>query len=54
MIYQKILLESEMIEKLKLLKILKNSFENDDIGGAFDVELKKFLDQINPLEVRTI
>ena len=40
-----------MIEKLKLLKILKNSFENDDIGGAFDVELKKFLDQINPLEV---
>ena len=51
LIYQKILLESEMIEKLKLLKILKNSFENDDIGGAFDVELKKFLDQINPLEV---
>ena len=28
-----------MIEKLKLLKILKNSFEKDDIGNAFDIEL---------------
>ena len=51
LIYQKILLESEMIEKLKLLKILKNLFENQNLGGAFDLELKKFLDQINPLEI---
>ncbi len=51
LIYQKILLESEIIEKLKLLKILKNSFEKDDLGGAFDLELKKFLNEIEPREV---
>ena len=51
LIYQKILLESEMIEKLKLLKILKSSFVNDDIPNAFDSELKKFLSQYNPTEI---
>jgi len=51
LIYQKILLESEIIEKLKLLKILKNSFEKDDLGEAFDLELKKFLNEIEPREV---
>ena len=40
LIYQKSLLESEMIEKLKLLKLLKNLFKKDDIADAFDVELK--------------
>ncbi len=51
LIYQKILLESEMVEKLKLLKILKNSFENDNLGEAFDLELKVFLEKINPTEI---
>ena len=51
LIYQKILLESEMIEKLKLLKILKNSFEKDDIGNAFDIELKSFLQEMDPLNI---
>ena len=51
MIYQKILLESEMIEKLKLLKILKNSFEKDNIGNAFDKELRKYLEKMNPTEI---
>ncbi len=51
LIYQKILLESEIIERLKLLKILKNSFEKDEIGEAFDVELKKFLEKINPVDI---
>ncbi len=51
LIYQKILLESEMVEKLKLLKILKNSFENDSIGDAFDIELKKFLEKMDPLQI---
>ncbi len=51
LIYQKILLESEMIEKLKLLKLLKKSFKDDDIEEAFDVELKKFLENINPTEI---
>ncbi len=51
LIYQKILLESEMIEKLKLLKLLKSSFKKDNIGDAFDVELKKYLEKIDPMDV---
>ena len=51
LIYQKILLESEIIEKLKLLKILKNSFKKDNLNNAFDVELKKFLVEIDPTEI---
>jgi len=51
LVYQKILLESEIIEKLKLLKILKGLFNNDDLNEAFDIELKKFLKEIDPLEV---
>ena len=51
LVYQKILLESEMVEKLKLLKILKDSFENDDLGKAFDLELKTFLEKINPTDI---
>ena len=51
LVYQKILLESEMVEKLKLLKVLKNSFENDDLGKAFDLELKTFLEKINPTDI---
>jgi hypothetical protein len=51
LIYQKILLESEMIEQLKLLKILKNLFKKDNLNNAFDTELKKFLEKINPIDV---
>ena len=51
LIYQKILLESEMVESLKLLKILKNSFEDEGKGDAFDVELKFFLEKMDPLKI---
>ena len=51
LIYQKILLESEMTEKLKLLKLLKKSFKDDNINNAFDTELKKFLEEINPTDI---
>tara|TARA_B100000900_G_scaffold193970_1_gene164050 strand:- start:214 stop:1989 length:1776 start_codon:yes stop_codon:yes gene_type:complete len=51
LIYQKILLESEMVEKLKLLKILKDLFRKDKIENAFDLELKKFLKKMNPVEI---
>ena len=40
-----------MIEKLKLVKLLKSLFKNDDINNAFDVELKKFLEDINPIDI---
>ncbi len=51
LIYQKILLESEIVEKLKLLKMLKDSFENDNLGQAFDFELKIFLEKMSPTEI---
>ena len=51
LIYQKILLESEMVEKLKLLRVLKNSFKDDDLNKAFDLELKIFLEKINPVDI---
>ena len=51
LLYQKILLESEMIEKLKLLKILKRSFDKDNLNAAFDKELKRFLKKMDPVEI---
>ncbi len=51
LIYQKILLESEMVEKLKLLKILKDLFKKDNIELAFDEELKKYLNKMDPLKI---
>ncbi len=48
LVYQKILLESKIENKLKLLKILKESFKKENLENAFDIELKKFLREINP------
>ena len=51
LLYQKILLESEIIKKISYLNLLKKSFQNDKLGDAFDTELKKFLEKINPTDV---
>ena len=51
LLYQKILLTTDMVEKLKLLKMLKESFKKDEIENAFDIELKKFLAEMNPSEI---
>ncbi len=51
LIYQKVLLESEQVEKLKLLKILKELFIKDNLNDAFDIELKKFLKDIDPTKI---
>ena len=51
LIYQKILLESEIIERLKLLKILKESFKKDNLNNSFDIELKTFLEEIDPTDI---
>ena len=51
LVYQKILLESEKVEKLKLLKILKDLFKKDNLDNAFDSELKRFLDAMNPTDI---
>ncbi|RPG94656.1 MAG: hypothetical protein CBE46_002100 [Candidatus Pelagibacter sp. TMED286] len=51
LIYQKVLLESEINEKLKLLKILKDLFKKDNLENAFNVELKKFLALVDPMTI---
>ncbi len=51
LVYQKILLESEKVEKLKLLKILKNLFKKDNLENAFDEELEKFLNVMDPSDI---
>jgi hypothetical protein len=51
LVYQRLLLTKEPKLKLELIKILKNIFEANDIGNAFDDELKKFLNQIDEDEV---
>ena len=51
LVYQRLLLTEEPKLKLEFIKMLKDIFEEDNIGDAFDVELKKFLNQINKEEV---
>ena len=47
LVYQRLILAEEPKLKLELMKILKNLFEKEGIGNAFDVELKKNLNQIS-------
>jgi hypothetical protein len=51
LIYQKILLESDINKKLELIIILKDLFVKDNFAKAFDDELKKFLEKIDPENV---
>ena len=51
LLYQKILLESEIIRKLNFLKLLKISFKDNDLENAFDNELKKFLNSMDPTDI---
>ena len=49
LVYQRLLLTKDTKLKLELIKTLKNIFEKDGIGNAFEEELKKFLAQIKKL-----
>ena len=51
LIYQGILITNEIENKLLLINALKNSFQNDGIENAFDVELRKILKKIDREEV---
>ena len=51
LVYQRLLLTEEPKLKLEFIKMLKDIFEADNIGDAFDEELKKFLNQISKEEV---
>jgi hypothetical protein len=46
LIYQGILITTEIENKLQLMNALKNSFKNDSIENAFNIELKAFLKDI--------
>jgi hypothetical protein len=47
LIYQGILITTNIEKKLELMNALKNSFKNDGIEKAFDMELRLFLSEIN-------
>ena len=51
LIYQGILITTEVENKLLLINALKNSFKNNGMDNAFDVELRSFLKEINIEEV---
>ena len=51
LIYQGILITTEIENKLLLINALKNSFINDGIENAFDIELGVFLRKIDKEEV---
>jgi hypothetical protein len=51
LVYQRILLESDVNKKLELIKILKDLFIKDNFTNAFDDQLKQLLENINPEEI---
>ena len=51
LVYQRLLLTEEPKLKLELIKILKDIFEAEGIGNAFDEELKIFLNQIDEEDI---
>ena len=51
LIYQRLILTEEPKLKLELAKILKDIFESEGIGNAFDLELEKLLKKIDEIDV---
>ncbi len=51
LIYQRILLESNLNKKFELIKLLKDLFIEDGYSNAFDIQLTEFLEDIKPEDV---
>ena len=51
LIYQGILITTEVQNKLELISALKNSFKNEKIENAFDVQLRSFLKEFKKEEI---
>ena len=51
LVYQRLLLTEEPKLKLELMKILKDIFKSEGIEDAFDEELRKYLKQIDEIDV---
>ena len=47
LVYQRLMLTKEPKLKLELMEILKDLFEKEGIGNAFDLKLKSFLNEIS-------
>ena len=47
LVYQGILITKESPEKIKLIKLLKDLFQKDDILEAFDIKLSEFLEELD-------
>jgi hypothetical protein len=51
LIYQGILITTQIEDKLQLMNALKNSLKNDNIENAFSLELKLLLAEFNPEDI---
>ena len=51
LLYQGILISQETSNRIKLIKLLKDSFKKEGITNAFDVRLSQFLKEINDEEI---
>ncbi len=51
LIYQRVLLESDIEKKIELIKILKDLFIKENLSDAFDSQLKKILEEINSEDI---
>ena len=51
LIYQGILITDNTPKKIELIKMLKDSFVSENIGNAFNLELKKILENMNQDEI---
>ena len=51
LIYQGILITTDVEEKLQLMSALKNSFKNDNIENAFNLELRLFLSEFKQEDI---
>ena len=51
LLYQGVLITKETTEKIKLIKLLKDSFEKDGISYAFDIKLDELLNEVDETKV---
>ena len=51
LLYQGVLITKEISEKIKLMKLLKDSFKKDGISKAFDVKLDELLNEIDETKI---
>jgi len=51
LLYQGVLITKEASEKIKLMKLLKDSFEKDGISKAFDVKLDELLNEVDETKI---